>query len=136
MIEAIRQGLREEGIEVPVAKLCRWFDVPRRTVYYRPGKAAPKLQERFVVPIKQMIEEEPSFGYRTVANLLGFNKNTVQWVFQLKGWQVRKQHKDYVERFDRTVRYEWLPDTISNAIRGVGSLYPLGVVLPITNAPA
>ncbi|MFN3279928.1 MAG: IS3 family transposase, partial [Paracoccus hibiscisoli] len=29
--------------------------------------------------------------YRTVAWLLGFNKNTVQRVFQLKGWQVRKR---------------------------------------------
>ena len=38
-----------------------------------------------------MIEQEPSFGYRTVAWLLGFNKNTVQRVFQLKGWQVRKR---------------------------------------------
>ncbi|WP_420023920.1 DDE-type integrase/transposase/recombinase [Cereibacter azotoformans] len=38
-----------------------------------------------------MIEKEPSFGYRTVAWLLGFNKNTVQRVFQLKNWQVRKR---------------------------------------------
>jgi putative transposase len=38
-----------------------------------------------------MIEAEPSFGYRTVAWLLGFNKNTVQRVFQIKGWQVRKR---------------------------------------------
>ena len=38
-----------------------------------------------------MIEEEPSFGYRTVAWLLGFNKNTVQRIFRIKGWQVRKR---------------------------------------------
>src|SRR3546814_17678003 len=38
-----------------------------------------------------MIEESPSFGYRTVAYLLGFNKNTVQRIFQLKGWQVKKR---------------------------------------------
>ncbi len=100
MVEAIRQGLREEVLGVPAAKLCRWFDVPRRTVYYRPGKALPKLQERYVVPIKQMIEEEPSFGYRTVANLLGFNKNTVQRVFEVKGWQVGKRpigHRPRIE---------------------------------------
>ncbi len=42
-------------------------------------------------PIKALIEEEPSFGYRTVAGLLGMNKNTVQRVFQLMGWQVRKR---------------------------------------------
>ncbi|HMM72646.1 MAG TPA: DDE-type integrase/transposase/recombinase, partial [Rhodocyclaceae bacterium] len=38
-----------------------------------------------------MIEQEPSFGYRTVAGLLGMNKNTVQRIFQIKGWQVRKR---------------------------------------------
>ena len=38
-----------------------------------------------------MIEENPSFGDRTVAHLLGYNKNTVQRIFQIKGWQVRKR---------------------------------------------
>jgi len=91
VIETIRQGLREEGITVLISKLCQWFDVPRRTVYYRPLKSAPKVQAKFAEPIKAMIEESPSFGYRTVAHLLGFNKNTVQRVFQLMGWQVRKR---------------------------------------------
>ena len=81
MIATIKQGLEADGIQVPMTKLCRWFEVPRRTVYYRPTKATPRVQERFEAPIKAMIEEEPSFGYRTVAGLLGFNKNTVQRVF-------------------------------------------------------
>ena len=38
-----------------------------------------------------MIEENPSFGYRTVAHLLDFNKNTVQRIFQLMHWQVKKR---------------------------------------------
>jgi putative transposase len=67
------------------------FDVPRRTVYYKPLKSAPKVNARFEKPIKDLIEKEPSFGYRTVASLLGFNKNTVQRIFQIKGWQVRKR---------------------------------------------
>jgi putative transposase len=73
VIETIRQGLKADGFDVSISKLCRWFGVPRRTVYYRPVKSEPKLQERFVTPIKAMIEENPSFGYRTVAHLLGFN---------------------------------------------------------------
>lgn len=60
-------------------------------MYYRPTKAAPKVRPELAGPIKALIEEEPSFGYRTVARLLGMNKNTVQRVFQLKGWQVRKR---------------------------------------------
>jgi len=90
MILHIQQGLKEDGFTVPMTKLCRWFEVPRRTVYYKPVKSTPKVQERFAEPIKQMIEAEPSFGYRTVASLQQFNKNTVQRIFQLKGWQVRK----------------------------------------------
>lgn len=30
------------GITVPIAKLCRWFNVPRRTVYSKAVKASPK----------------------------------------------------------------------------------------------
>ena len=91
MIETIRQGLKEDGFSVSISRLCRWFEVPRRTVYYHPSRKQPALQERFVQPIKQLIEENPSFGYRTVAYLLKFNKNTVQRIFQIKHWQVRKR---------------------------------------------
>jgi len=87
MIKAIRQGLTDDGVEVPITKLCRWFGVARRSVYYKPSRATPKVDPAFAEPIKALIEEEPSFGYRTVANLLGFNKNTVQRIFKLKGWQ-------------------------------------------------
>jgi hypothetical protein len=49
------------------------------------------IQQRFAQPIKQMIEENPSFDYRTVAHLLSFNKNTLQRIFQLMRWQVKKR---------------------------------------------
>jgi putative transposase len=38
-----------------------------------------------------MMEENPSFGYRTVALLLGFDKNTVPRIVQIVGWQVRRR---------------------------------------------
>ena len=91
MIETIRQGLKKDGFDVAVSKICKWFDIPRRTSHYKPVKSVPKVQERFAEPIKKMILAEPSFGYRTVAALLGFNKNTVQLIFQLRGWQVKKR---------------------------------------------
>ncbi len=91
MIRTLHEGLLADGISVPLTKLCAWFGVPPRTVYYKPTKAAAKVDPRFAEPIKAMIEKEPSFGYRTVAWLLGFNKDTVQRVFQIKGWQVRKR---------------------------------------------
>ena len=51
MILHIQQGLKEEGFTVPMTKLCRWFDVSHRTVYYKPIKSTPKVQERFAEPI-------------------------------------------------------------------------------------
>lgn len=88
MIVAIRQGLKEEGVDEPAVPLVRCASAHG---VLRPTKKAAVVQERFAVPIKQMIEENPSFGYRTVAYLLRFNKNTVQRIFQLKHWQVRKR---------------------------------------------
>ena len=88
---SIQQGLREDGFEVSMVKLCRWFGVARRSQYYRPTKSPPKVKPDLAGRIKAMIEADPSFGYRTVAGLLGMNKNTVQRIFQLKGWQVRKR---------------------------------------------
>lgn len=96
----IQQGLREDGFVVSMVKLCRWFGMPRRTVYYRPVKSPPTVKSELAEPIKALIEQEPSFGYRTVAGLLGMNKNTVQRIFQLKGWQVRKRpigHRPRIE---------------------------------------
>ena len=100
MIRTLHEGLLADGIAVPLTKLCAWFGVPRRTVYYKPTKAAPKVDPRFAEPIKAMIEDNPSFGYRTVAHLLGFNKNTVQRVFQLRGWQVRKRPVGFRPRIE------------------------------------
>ena len=71
MIEVIRWGLKEEGIVVSISRLCWWFEVPRRTFYYLSVKAPPKVQPRFAEPIKAMIEDNPSFGYRTVATCWG-----------------------------------------------------------------
>lgn len=88
---SVQQGLKDEGVTVPMTKLCQWFGVARRTTYYKPTKGPAKVNAELAAPIKEMIEAEPSFGYRTVAALLGMNKNTVQRIFELKGWQVRKR---------------------------------------------
>ncbi|MFQ6756809.1 hypothetical protein V6Z72_20925 [Cereibacter sphaeroides] len=67
LVRTLHQGLLADGITVPLTKLCAWFGVPRRTVSYKPTKAAPKVDPRFADPIKALIEKEPPFGYRTVA---------------------------------------------------------------------
>jgi putative transposase len=84
MIGSIQQGLRADGYEVSISRLCRWFGVSRRTVYYRSRKSAPRVREDLLRPIKTLIEQERSFDNRTVAHLLCMNKNTVQRIFQLE----------------------------------------------------
>jgi putative transposase len=100
MIDLARQAAVDEGVAVSTSKLCQWFDIPRRSAYYRSQRSAPKVQPCFAEPIKAMIEENPSFGYRTVAHLLNFNKNTVQRIFQLKGWQVKKRPLGFRPRIE------------------------------------
>ncbi|WP_435169064.1 hypothetical protein [Falsirhodobacter sp. 1013] len=90
MIRTLHWGLLADGIKVSRVKLCA---CRAGTVYYKPTTASPKVDPRFAVPIKAMIEENPSFGYRTVAFLLGFNKNTVQRIFQLKSWHAQAPHR-------------------------------------------
>ena len=47
---------------------------------------------RFCEVRQSMIEDGPSFGYCTVASLLGTNKNTVQRISRLNGWQDLSNH--------------------------------------------
>ena len=91
LIRRLQEQFQADGLKVSLSRLCTWFGVARRSVYYRSHKKAAVVKACYAEPIKQLIEAEPSFGYRTVAALLGMNKNTVQRVFQLKGWQVRKR---------------------------------------------
>lgn len=91
MMTKLQQDLKSEGTKVTMSQLCRWFAVPRRTAYHKPCKAPPKVQERFEAPIKAMIDQDHSCGYRTMAGLLKLNKNTVQRIFQIRGWQVKQR---------------------------------------------
>jgi putative transposase len=55
MMPTHHEGLLAVRIAVPLAKLCAWFGVRRRTVYYKPTKATPQGDPRFAEPIKAMI---------------------------------------------------------------------------------
>src|SRR3546814_13285870 len=46
MIATIQQGLKDDGFAVSISQLCRWFGVPRRTVYYKPTKENPRTPIR------------------------------------------------------------------------------------------
>jgi putative transposase len=52
VIAAIQQGLKDDGFVVSISQLCRWFEVPRRTAYYKPSKAAPQVKPELIRPIQ------------------------------------------------------------------------------------
>lgn len=62
VVAASSGTLKADGVVVSTSQLCRWFEVPRRTVYYRETKAPSKVQAALAEPIKALIEQEPSFG--------------------------------------------------------------------------
>ena len=70
MIEAIRQGLKADGFDVPSASSAGGLALPGAASITRQAGRTPKVDPAFSEPIRALIEEEPSFGYRTVANLL------------------------------------------------------------------
>lgn len=56
------------------------------------------MNEEIAGKIKQFIDKHPEAGYRTAAWMLKLNKNTVQRIFQLKGWQVQKKPRGFRPR--------------------------------------
>ena len=64
MIAALRQGLKDDGYEVSISKLCQWFGVARRSVYYKPTKAPPTVKPELVESIRAMVEEATSPQFR------------------------------------------------------------------------
>lgn len=81
-----------------LSQLCSWLNMPRRTLYYRSVKQAPKVNNEMKNKIKSFIDKHPDAGYRTTAWMLDLNKNTVQRIFQIKGWQVRKKQRGFRPR--------------------------------------
>ena len=79
-------------------------------MYFRSTKTPAKVRPELAEPIKALIEQEPSFGYRTVAGLLGMKKNTVQRIFQLRGWQVRKRAIGHRPRIEALLSVATAPD--------------------------
>ena len=64
----LQSEMRTEGIEVSIAKLCRWFGVARSTFYYTPEKAPspPVIDAEICEQIRAVIEENPTHGVRMI----------------------------------------------------------------------
>lgn len=99
-----------EGFPVSVMQACRWSGIPRRTFYYKQKFRKPVINEWLASRIKRVIDALPYAGYRTVAFLLGENKNTVQRIMQLKKWQCRERKTGFRPRVEHKASVADLPN--------------------------
>lgn len=92
--------MKEEGKSVSIARLCRWFGVPRSTFYYEPRASqvkTTKLDEAVVEEIRKIIDEEPTFGVRRITAVLRrrlgrvVNRKKVRRIVRINGWLLRKK---------------------------------------------
>lgn len=120
MIETIRQGLQADGTTVSISKLCRWYGEPRRTVYYRPVKAAQKLQDRLAVRIKAMLEELLSFGYQTVAYLQGSTRTPCSASFNTRAGRCASTLRASGLGSSQCLRWPRLPASAGLLMPGLG----------------
>ena len=88
----------EEGNPISISKACELAGISRRTYYYKSTRRKPQVNEFLAQRVRRVIDAVPYAGYRTVAWLLGENKNTIQRIFQIKGWQVRKRKSGHRPR--------------------------------------
>lgn len=109
MIDSSQQRLQAEGVHVSLSQLCRWFNVPRRSLYYRPTKTKSKVRPKVAKPIKELIEPEPSFGYRLVAAQFGMNKVTVQRVFKSTTGRFANTRSRHAPAFRLFLRWQRKP---------------------------
>ena len=100
--------MREEGQTVSIAQLCRWFGVPRSTVYYRPPtKVVPKLpivDKDLERRIREIIDAEPAVGLRMITARVRrtaevpVNKKKIHRILKLNQWQSRQRPQGHRPR--------------------------------------
>lgn len=105
----VQSEMKEEGKEVSMKKLCKWFSIARSSVYYRPTPSRKNRLSRtedqaLTEAIRRQIEENPTYGVRRITVLVrrelrkAVNRKAVHRVMKINGWQVRKKRGGYKAR--------------------------------------
>lgn len=97
-----------EGKVVSMKTLCKWFQVARSTVYYRPIKRGTRfskpLDQVLTEQVWKIIEANPTFGVRRITAMIrrelnrAVNRKAVHRILKTNGWQVRKKPSGFKER--------------------------------------
>ena len=51
LIWRLHEQFTADGIHVSISRLCAWFGVARRSVYYRPQRKQPVVKEYYAGPV-------------------------------------------------------------------------------------
>ena len=65
--------MKEEGKNVSISQIFRWFNYPRSTFYYEPEINEPRvvrLDQALVEMIRKIIAENPDYGIRRISAVL------------------------------------------------------------------
>ena len=98
----VQSEMKEEGKNISMNKLCKWFDIARSSVYYRPlavNKVRPSrvLNQALVETVRKLIEANPTYGVRRITVMVrrelqkSVNRKAVHRIIKINGWQVRKK---------------------------------------------
>lgn len=97
----VKSEMKEEGKEVSFKKLCKWFKIPRSTVYYKPKKASSRisrpLNQILVQKIREIIDKNPTYGVRRITAVVrkkmqkAINRKAVHRIMKKNGWQIYKK---------------------------------------------
>lgn len=100
--------MKEEGKEISIQKLCRWFGMPRSTLYYKHVRSEQrglrKLDPVLTEKIREVIDKNPTYGVRRITAMIrrnlnrAVNKKAVHRIMKANGWQVRKKSRGFKKR--------------------------------------
>jgi len=97
-VNAVRNELLNQDVDVSQVRLCRWLEVPRSSVYYHPRERGPRrLDQAMVSAVRKVIDAFPTFGIRRVWAYLRFrlkqlvNRKKIARIMRIKGWTVNKR---------------------------------------------
>ena len=95
---SVRSQLAADGVDAPVAVICRVLGVPRSTVYYTQQRRGPApIDEVMARQIWRVIQECPAWGIRKVwgylRNVVGVkvNRKKVARIMRIKGWTLKQR---------------------------------------------
>lgn len=108
----------DEGKKVTISQLCRWFELPRSSFYYKNEvRQARPIDKDLESTIRIIIDENPVAGLRMITaivrNKYGIkaNRKKIHRIIRLNNWQVIRKPKGHRPRVKGWISRASTPDT-------------------------